>query len=275
MPRLRALFLVPVGLALLAAAMDLTGPARAETPRIRASYDVYFGGLHILAAEAEFEPGEARYSATARSRTEGILAVFFDWRGQSRSEGRYVDHRAIPSRHRNTGLRGDETRDVEIAYDADGAVTRATVAPPPDPDEVTDLPADAEVGTIDPLSVIAELMRAVTLGRECSGRYAVFDGRRRYDLIVTDQGAATLPPTDYAIYSGPVMVCGVEYRLLGGERKEKSRYAKTARERVVYVARPDATLPAIPVGLKIETDFGTLMAHLTGIETLRRYADGR
>lgn len=268
MSRFGALLAATAGLAVLAA------PALAETPRINASYDVYFGGLHILAAEAEFEPGESRYTATARSRTQGLLAVFFDWRGQTRSEGRFVDRRAIPSRHRNAGVRGGETREVEITYDAEGAVTAARVTPPPDPDEVTDLPEGAEVGTVDPLSVIAELMRAVALGQTCGGTYAVFDGRRRYDLTVKDQGTATLPPTDYSIYSGPAMVCGVEYELLGGERKQKSRYAKTARDRVVYVARPDPALPAIPVGLKIETDFGTLMAHLTGIESARKVADG-
>ena len=240
--------------------------AAGESAPIRASYDVYFGGLHILSAVSEFSRADDAYTLTATSKTEGILSAFWDWRGETRSQGRYVAGRALPTRHESRGLRGDETKVVELTYDSGGEVSSVRVDPPLDPEEVTELPDGAEIGTIDPLSVIAELSRVVASDGRCDGEFAVFDGRRRYDLRITDQGAATLPETPYSIFSGAVMACGVEYSLLGGERREKSRYATTARDRVVYVARPLADGPAMPVALKIETDFGTLMAHLTAVE---------
>ncbi len=256
-----------LGTALIIATLGTTpAPLAAETEPVRARYDVYFGGLHILSAESEFTPGLHGYSVIARSKTEGMLSVLWDWRGETRSQGRFVDGRAIPEVHKNFGLRGDEEKIVELTYDPEGEVRGVRVDPPLDTEEVTELPENAEVGTVDPLSVVAQISYAIGTQGLCAGEFAVFDGRRRYDLKVTDQGPAVLPETSYSIFSGEAKACGVEYSLLGGERREKSKYAKTARERVVYVAHPVPGGPAMPVALKIETDFGTLMAHLTELK---------
>ncbi|MDF1793682.1 MAG: DUF3108 domain-containing protein [Thalassobaculaceae bacterium] len=254
------------------ALIALSAPASADTAAMRATYEVYFGGLHILSAESEFSPEGSDYALAAKARTRGILDMFFGWHGETRSAGRYEEGRAVPGIHTNFGWRGDKRRSAVLDYGPDGTVTSAHVDPPPDPDEVTDMPEGAAAGTIDPLTVIAQLSRLVTREGSCSGEFAVFDGRRRYDLRITDRGMEALPPTDYSIFSGEARRCGIEYAMLGGQRKERSKYTETARERVVYVAHPLKDGPPIPVALKIETDFGTLMAHITGIEAPGRLA---
>ncbi|WP_420562230.1 DUF3108 domain-containing protein [Thalassobaculum sp.] len=253
-------------LALAALLLTASAPALAATGPMRATYEVYFGGLHILSAESEFAPDSSSYAVTAKAQTRGILEVFFDWRGETRSAGRFDADRAVPGRHTNFGWRGDEQRSVILTYGPDGEVIETSIDPAPDPEEVTALPEDAEIGTIDPLTVIAQLSRTMSQTGTCDGEFAVYDGRRRYDLRVTDRGTETLPPTSYSIFSGEAKSCQVEYAMLGGQRKDPNKYSKTARDRVVYVARPVKDGPAIPVALKIETDFGTLMAHLTGVE---------
>ena len=122
-------------------------------------------------------------------------------------------------------------------------------------------------GTLDPLSVIAGLSELLRKGGACEGSFAVFDGRKRYDLTVSDAGEAELEPTDYSIYSGPARGCRIDYQMLGGHRMERNKYAETARERIVWVARPTADAPLIPVRLEIETAYGTLMGHLTGFSS--------
>ena len=52
--------------------------------------------------------------------------------------------------------------------------------------------------------------------------------------------------------------------MLGGHRIERNKYAATARDRTIWVARPAEGAPLIPVRLSIETDYGTVMGHLTG-----------
>lgn len=263
--------------ALIAASLAAPAAMAAETVPIRATYEVYFGGLHILSAQSEFRSigprGTDGYSVTGRSKTQGVLAFLFDWRGETVSSGRFVAGRALPRRHENRGWRGDETRIVELVYGDEGQVVSTSVTPPPDPDEVTTLPDDAADGTIDPLSVVAQLSNAIASGGTCDGEFAVFDGRRRYDLRVSNDGEVALPATDYSIFKGAATACRIDYAMIGGQRKERSKYAETARDRVVYVAHPIPGGPAIPVALKIETGFGTLMAHLTALETSPRLAD--
>lgn len=242
-------------------------PAAATEGPVKATYEVYFGGLHVLSAESEFAPALDSYDLTTRAKTRGILDVLFGWHGVSRSAGRFQDGRAVPDLHVNRGWRGERKRSVVLEYGPDGQVTTAELEPAPDPEEVTEVPEGSELGTVDPLSVIAQVSRAVTEAGRCEGEFAVYDGRRRYDLRISDRGTESLPATGYSIFSGEAMRCGVEYAMLGGQRKDPNKYAKTARERVVYVARPLKGGPAIPVGLKIETDFGTLMAHITSVET--------
>lgn len=241
-------------------------PAAAEdTDPVVMTYEVYFGGLHVLSAKAELDRTDQRYRLSAEGQTQGILDFFFSWRGHTESLGAFAADGPVPLRHRNHGYRGERVRKVALAYDGTGDVAAVLVEPPPDLEEVNALPEDAEIGTIDPLSVIAGLSEAMTQGDACSGDFAVFDGRRRYDLSVTDRGTEHFDANAYSIFQGEARACEIEYTLLGGDRKEKSKYVKTARDRIVYVGRPLAEAPAIPVRAKFETDFGTVMAHLTSV----------
>jgi len=241
-------------------------PAAAEPAPVRATYDFYFGGLHVLTAAAEYGRSREDYSVTAEAVTRGIVSVFFDWKGWTQSTGRFEQGRAVPERHESRGTDDGETRRMALSYDADGDVVDILVDPAPDLEEVTPLPEGAELGTVDPLTVIAELGGAVSSGGSCDGAYSVFDGKRRYELSVSDAGRVPLEANSYSVFSGTALACQVDYQMMGGERREKNKYSRTARDRIVFVAPPFDGVEPIPVALKIETDYGTLMAHLTSVE---------
>ncbi|MCR9175644.1 MAG: DUF3108 domain-containing protein [Alphaproteobacteria bacterium] len=233
---------------------------------VRASYDVYFGGFHVLSSTAMYERGETDYAVSATGRTQGILEFFFEWAGETRTTGRFNGPRVFPILHESRGQGSSEERRMSIRYDESGEVADLVVEPTPDPEEVTPLPENADDGTIDPLTVFADLGRSVSEGRGCTGTYAVFDGKRRYDLTVSDRGEEVLQPTSYSVFSGPALACHVEWDMKGGARREKNKYSRTARDRTVYVAAPFEGAEPIPVAMSIETDYGTLMAHLTSVE---------
>jgi len=174
----------------------------------------------------------------------------------------------VPARHENWGTADDDEADgerlVHLTYDAAGNLTDSLVQPEQDWDERHPLPADAGVGTLDPLSVIAGLAQLLQKSGRCEGSFAVFDGRKRYNLMVSDAGETQLDASSYSIYAGPAHGCRLDYEMLGGHRIERNKYAETARERIVWVARPKEDAPLVPVRLEIETAYGTLMGHLTG-----------
>ena len=242
--------------------------ASAEVPvKMRMTYEVYFAGLHLFTSSAAYAVDKDTYRLDAVGQTEGIVTYLFDWKGRTLSTGELVDGLVVPKQHESVGDINGERRSATLTYNSVGEITGFQVSPPPDADEVTDLPEDAEVGAIDPLSVLTELSRQFENSGKCDGSYAVFDGRRRYDLTVSSEGERPLSQTGYGIFNGTAFTCRIDFQMLGGERKEKSEIAQSARDQFVFVARPLPNLPAIPVGMRIDTDLGPIVAHLTDVSS--------
>lgn len=238
--------------------------AAGESKAVRASYEVYFGGFHALNAEAYLENGAERYRITAEAETQGFLSWFLSWRGTTESKGRLIADAVIPELHDNWGTADEGERLVSLRYDAAGNIVETVAEPEQDWEDRHPLPPDAGKGTLDPLSVIVGLGQLLRNGGACEGSFAVFDGRKRYDLIVADAGVIRLEPNNYSIFDGEARGCRLDYEMLGGHRIERSKYAATAYDRIVWVARPAADAPLIPVRLSIETAYGRVMGHLTG-----------
>ena len=263
-PRLSVLPALPTcGAALLGAAfITAAGPAQAQPFSV--NYEFFFGGFHVMNAEANWEQTAGSYTIAGSAETQGFVGWLHPWKGNTSSEGRIDGDKVIPARHENWGLADKGERIVELTYDSDGDLSNALVQPEQDWEERFPLPENAGDGTVDPLSVIAGLSQLLQENGRCEGEFAVFDGRKRYNLFVSDAGETDLEPSDYSIYAGPAHGCRLEYELLGGHSVERNKYADTAHDRVVWVARPEQGAPLVPVRLEIETDYGTLMGHLTG-----------
>ncbi|HEY9549170.1 MAG TPA: DUF3108 domain-containing protein [Kiloniellaceae bacterium] len=254
--------------ALLGAALALAipfpaDPARAAEP-VTAHYEVFFGGLHVLDARARLEREAGDYRLAVDAETRGFLGWLKPWQGTTESRGRILAGKAIPGHHRSWGTGDEGERLVAIGYDPAGRVADTLVQPAQDWDDRHPLPPDAAEGTLDPLSVIAGLAGQLQAGGRCEGSFAVYDGRKRYDLVVSDAGETQLEPTAYSIYAGPARGCRLDYEMLGGHLIERNKYVETARKRIVWVAQPAEGAPFIPVRLEIETGYGTLVGHLTG-----------
>ena len=249
---------------LLLAAAASVSPARADP--MSARYEVYFGGFHVLNADTLWLRSASGYRIAAQAETQGFLGWLNPWKGNTESRGRLDAGKIIPQHHENRGTSERGEKLVILRYGPDGDVTETVVEPELDWVDRHPLPADAGQGTLDPLSVIAGLSEVLQDDGRCEGAFSVFDGRRRYDLTVTDAGETELEPTSYSIYAGQARGCRLDYELLGGHRIERNKYAATARERIIWVARPEDGAPLIPVRLQIETAYGTVMGHLTGFE---------
>lgn len=237
---------------------------------LRLEYEGYFGGLHIGSARAVLERRGGAYRVSAEARARGLLEWFSQWRGRAESRGRLVDAPGAragvepkPDLHRNRGeWRGDPRWSI-LTYDADGRVS-AQDGSPPDPNELTPIPDGSTRDTIDPISAIVAMAEAMQDGGLCEATLQLFDGRRRFDLTVTDGGVRDFAPNDYSIFQGEARGCALEIERIGGFRIERSKYAETARDRTVWVGRPIPGGPAVPVRLEVETAYGTAVVHLVG-----------
>jgi len=242
----------------------LAGPGVVRAEPVSATYEIFFGGFHVLDAAAVWEKIPGGYRIAGEAETQGMIGWLHPWRGVTESQGLITAGKIIPQHHQNRGTSDAGERLVALNYDPKGDLAEALVQPERDWEEHHPLPDDAGVGTLDPLSVIAGMSELLETEGTCEGSFSVFDGRRRYDVFISDAGETKLEATDYSVFAGEARACRLDYELLGGHRIERSKYAATARERIIWVAQPQDDAPLIPVRLQIETAYGTVMGHLTG-----------
>ena len=132
----------------------------------------------------------------------------------SEAGGRFEHGAAVPSHYTSAGvLRGEERR-VEIAYARGEPVTRALV-PSSEPKRDPVPPAE-QLGTIDPMSAMAQLLSTVSRTGRCDGSLRMFDGRRVIAFTSRTAGVQDLPRTDLSPYAGPALRCDVVSQQLAG-----------------------------------------------------------
>lgn len=246
-----------------------TGAAVAADKTVELNYEVYFGGMHILSAEAEMiAENEDSYRMASSARTQGLVDWMFEFRGEGATEGSADGITVQPVRHARSSTWDGGERAVKLAY-MDGGKVDFDVNEDRDEDhshKVTPLDPATLDDTMDPMSGIVMMSRKLQAGEACEGTLRLFDGQRRYDVTLSETEPKMIEPSKYSVFTGEAVGCHVEFERIGGFWKENNnKYSKTARDRVIWVAKPLEDGPPVPVQLTVQTGFGTLIAHLTRV----------
>jgi hypothetical protein len=239
--------------------------AALEPGRVSLSYEIYSGGFHLATVDLDLAMAGARYDITTRLQTAGFLSWFLPWSQVSATEGTVLDGAMAPVRHRSEGQVRGRKRTVEIDYEK-GRVSAVRVEPAPADDEQRDeVPPAMRREGIDPISAILGAVQRLSNGRGCEGRLPVFDGRRRYDLVLTDRGHRAMPETRYSMFAGNAVLCDFAYEPIAGHIRRQpdpdlpdKRGVQSGR---VYAAVAAGSL-VMPVRVEIDSDWGKTVAHL-------------
>jgi len=263
------------GLALalsLAAGLDRAAahaPGAAPAPdlpaaeRIELSYDVYAAGFPVLSLRLDVVVDGARYRVAAELATRGLLGVLFPWTMRATSDGTVEPDRLRPVSHRTESTVADGVRTVALAFAADGGIA-AAVEPPATRDDRDPVPEDLARHALDPLTAVLSMVRRVERDGRCDGSAPVYDGRRRYDLVVADEGSTSLRRVAEGVFSGPARRCAAAMRRIAGFWKKDTPWNDGADERAatIYLGRLEAAVMALPVRLDLETPIGLARAVL-------------
>lgn len=236
----------------------------APIDRMNLVYQVYSGGFHVLNLELELALAPERYDVTTRMRSAGIVGWFMDWKQEAGSQGLFGQHGVLPIHHRSEGEFRGRRRSVEIGYDS-GQVSTVRVDPPPQEDEGREeVPVERRREAMDPISAILSAIRRISAGQGCGGRLPVFDGRRRYDLVLTDRSPRGSNLPQLAGAPSDRVQCDFVYeRIAGHERRHADPETKDKRRIQsgrVFAERNGALV--VPVRIEIDGDWGMTIAHL-------------
>jgi hypothetical protein len=258
-------------LAVAAMLLALAAPLRADplAGPIELQYDVYGGGFRLLTIGLTVEQGAERYRMSGSFRTRGLADVFLGMVTQVETEGVIVDGVPRPTRFVSNGTSRGRQRHLSIEF-LPRQVPLVEIDPP-DPEKRTPIPPGQLVGVVDTLTGLLRLSRALAAGGDCARRVPVFDGRRRYDLVLSDLGTGEMKRSGYSFYEGTARVCHIRQERIGGFVLNDSDTKNRADEGKAWIAAvlPD-TLP-VPVRIEFDSGWGRSILHLVEIRAPTGY----
>jgi len=263
---LRTFSAIGLGLAVLLSGSSRPVPAE-EVPtesRVVATYDVDLAGFSL----GEFRL-HARFEGSAyKIKGEGSFSLFvgqiYKSSGATTSAGRF----------RKTGLEassftvnfesGGKKEARRLSF-AGGDVREVSIVPPKKGIGRRRVPVteDQLVDVLDPLSAAFLHSNAVT--PVCDETMKVFDGRLRFDIVLTPKRADRLPREAPPGLVGPAAVCNVKFVPIGGYKPDNAaiKYlSKTDQIEAWLVRLPNTTL-YVPYWIGVPTPLGRGGATLT------------
>lgn len=240
------------------------------------TYEVYAGGINAVTAELGVSlKQEDRYSLALEAETKGFLGKIVPWTGLFETYGWLLDDGSeLPELHRSTAIFRGEKDLKEYRYNRDGSFESFKIIEAGQDKTPSSLNPDLVQGTTDALTATLTVMENIMTEGNCEGSSEVFDGKRRFELIFNHQADVVISPTNYNIYKGPAVQCSVEVKPLAGKWHEKPRGWMSIQEQgrdkgtlpTVWLASLDEDGPAVPVKVRVKTNYGTLFMHLVSYE---------
>ena len=235
-------------------------------------YEVWAGGFHAVQAKLDIDQRKKdRYGLVLTAHTRGLLGSLAPWEGSFESYGWAENYTNLkPELHKSTAIWRDEKEIKEYKYTKDGGFKELVITDHDKPAEKREVSGELTDGTTDALTATLLTLQAVAEGAECESSNEVFDGKRRYNLVFKHEGYKELKASRYNIFEGQAAECTVEVVPVAGDWHKKPRgwmsIQEQGRERgtipTVWMAQLEKNGPAVPVKIRVKTEFGTLFMHL-------------
>ncbi len=262
---MRALSRIPVVVGVAMIVAGWSRPIGAEGMQLQLAYGVYTSGLRALDVTADIDVVDGQYETRITAETTGLVAWFVDWRLEAESGGLIDGDKLQPAFHKTANERRDTQRWVEVSYGADGPV-EVRSEPAVAEENRPPVPEDMQVGTVDPISALVGALVGTVRGQQCPAPMAVFDGRRRYDLVGKALPDRMFRGSSRAPYVGEAVGCEIEVtRLAGFKDSEESNRDVLTSTILVWLADVAGDGVLLPVRLELRSKRGLILVHLAGV----------
>lgn len=223
----------------LALGLAVAGAARAEES---AAFNVSFGGIRAGVLAYRADQSGTSYTVNGSARASGLLRALFNEEIDTVAQGRVEGNTYRPRMAREVTVGGDTRKETRYDYGAGGVpvITRT----PPRAAGRNAAPASQQGDTVDTTTAAYAILRDRSPALACKLDIAIFDGRRRHRIRLTQP-----EPTATGL------ICRGQYtREAGFSAKELAERAAWDL-RLEYLRLPDGTLRV--ERLSFPTSFGT------------------
>lgn len=235
-------------------------PAQADA-RLNAHFKISMTGVSIGQLSWVVDLNAGSYTTAANGKASGALSVLVNGEGRVATRGIVDGDRLRPTFFSSNVTEDGEVAGLQMTFENGGVKTLRMDAPPKKDDRIPVGEADRR-GVTDPLT--AMLMVAppseqnALMPAHCDRALAIFDGQRRYDLVLSFKRIDTMKVA--AGYAGPVLVCAVMLRPIAGYRADSMlvKYVGGQRDMEIWFAPITGSSVIAPARLVMPTLIGTL-----------------
>ena len=260
-----------VSLVLLPLAGGMATAAEPWPHEVQALYKVRFNGFEVGTFEFNATVNAQAYVLTGNAQLSALLGVL-SWKGETRAAGTLTTHAPKPAGYTFDFNGIGKNGSIKMSFAGD-SITNVSHSPPlpPQPDAV---PVRVEhlKGVLDPLTAVMALARSSS-GNPCGRKLAVFDGRQRFDLMLTFSREERVVETRPSGQPDMAVVCRVQFIPLGGHKMNAETEHMAGSSGIELALRPVPSVNMfIPYQITIPTMAGsaTLTSHWVQITTERR-----
>jgi hypothetical protein len=222
-------------------------------------YDVYAGGFPVLSLDFRLDQSAAAYDVAGVVRTQGLLGLVSDFTLRTESRGAIAADTLRPSVHDSASRARRKERRAHLDFRHDGSVV-AALSPPDDPGR--QLPtADEVVGSVDPLTAILAIGHSVAQTGSCRVKVPVYDGRRRYDLVLADDGVERVASSERG-KTAELRRCALDMVKLAGFSSDRDRAPRTDHGKVWIMPSPRTGTPPLPARIEFHSDWGPITVQM-------------
>jgi hypothetical protein len=235
--------------------------------KLEARYNVTVAGIQVGKGSWLVEIGnDGQYTSAASGRVTGMMQVLTTGEGAAIARGTLGGGRLTPSTFASNITTDRYTDEVRITMQA-GTVKELSVDPilPPSFDRVPVTEAHRR-GVIDPMTagmVVVSGNGDVLQPDACRHTNPVFDGRQRYDLVMSFKRMEHVKAEKG--YQGPALVCAVHYEPIAGHRPGRAaiRFLRDTRDIEIWLAPITGTRVLVPFRISIPTFIGQAVLQAT------------
>ncbi len=237
-------------------------PASTWPAEVTATYTISFTGFGEIGRmrfQSQVQGGEYSTSSNAEIK----VPLIYTWSSKLNGGGRIAGDDAVPAAYvfnsQAKAVIGDTKNfSVRMSF-KDKAVAQVNTIPPSSSDGANHVPLHAEHlrDVVDPLTAVMVMSRGKG-ATPCSRRIPIFDGKQRFDLLMSSGGQQKVAETRPSGQPPIGYVCKVRYIPIAGHRNndDTKTLANNGGIEVALRPIPSANL-MVPYRITIPTRVGT------------------
>jgi len=242
----------------------------AQASGVKHFFTAFVGPFNAATAEFEYDLSAASYAVRSVIRTNGTFDTIYPFQAQYETGGKIIGEKMRPANYKYESKSRFSKRSKQTFFDASG-LPLYSISTKNGKSKRKDVRKKiAENDSTDLQTVLGLIVQRYYNVRFCAARLPVFDGKRRYDVIVEDEGKENLEAVAHSPYAGNAVKCSIYIDKL--QEKGDDLLWELASDRRIYFWIMEDTKSKLPFIARIkinETPLGQANVYTTKIEVTK------